>query len=259
MTSELFKNWIEQLDINFGKQKKKIILFIDNCPAHPKDIPVTNIKVVFLPPNATSKLQPLDQGIIKVLKQKYRKKLVQRYLRDMEDTSSTKINVFDSMSYISAAWEEIAPNVIKNCFRKAAFGVWNDLQEADGLPLEEEDFQLLQNFPHYSTVDDNLVTSSTRTLDEIIADTTTIENLKDEDDEQEEEDDQEEDVEPSQTPTITAGLHYLKELRKVLSSLDNSETMLSYANKIDNFLAAKHIQSLKQTKIDTFFSSASEL
>ena len=73
MTNELFTNCIQQLDIIFFKQKRKIILFIDNCPTHPQYIPVTNIKVVFLPPNATSKLQPLDQGIIKVLKQKYRK------------------------------------------------------------------------------------------------------------------------------------------------------------------------------------------
>ncbi|GFS65725.1 tigger transposable element-derived protein 4 [Trichonephila clavipes] len=72
MTGDLFKNWIHQLDTIFGKQKRKVILFVDNCPAHPKDIPTTNIKIVFLPPTATSKLQPLDQGIIKVVKQKYR-------------------------------------------------------------------------------------------------------------------------------------------------------------------------------------------
>lgn len=93
-------NWIQQLDALFGKQKRKIILSVDNCPAHPRDIPTTNIKLVFLPPNTTSKLQPLDQGIIKVIKQKYRKKLVQRYLRDMESTNqiSTKVNVLDSIT-----------------------------------------------------------------------------------------------------------------------------------------------------------------
>lgn len=246
MTSELFTNWIQQLDTIFGKQNRKIILFIDNCPAHPKGIPVTNIKLVFLPPNATSKLQPLDQGIIKVVKQKYRKKLVQRYLRDMECTNSTKINVFDSINYISAAWDEIKPDVIRNCFRKAAFGVWNDSEQADSSPLEDEDFQSLQNFPDYATVDDDLVTSSTRTLDEMIADATIVENAKEEDDE------------PPPTPTVTAGLQYLGELRKVLSSLEHAEEMLSYVNKIDNFLAATHIQNLKQTQIDTFFPSTSE-
>jgi len=73
MTGTLFMNWIQQLDALFGKQKRKIILFVDNCPVHPRDIPTTNIKLVFFLPNTTSKLQLLDQGIIIVIKQKYQK------------------------------------------------------------------------------------------------------------------------------------------------------------------------------------------
>ncbi|CAI6354755.1 unnamed protein product [Macrosiphum euphorbiae] len=76
MTGDIFINWIKQLDLSFKKQNRNILLFVDNCPAHPTTIPLENIKLVFLPPNATAKLQPLDQGIIKVLKQKYRKNLV---------------------------------------------------------------------------------------------------------------------------------------------------------------------------------------
>jgi len=64
-------NWIQQLDTLFGKQKRKIILFVDNYPAHPRDIPTTNIKPFFFSPNTKSKLQLLDKGIIKVIKQKY--------------------------------------------------------------------------------------------------------------------------------------------------------------------------------------------
>ena len=60
------------------------------------------------------------------------------------------------------------------------------------------------------------------------------------------------------TPTVTAGLQHLNELRKVLTSLEHVDEMLSYANKINNFLAAMHIQNLKQMKIDTFFPSTSE-
>ncbi|KAE9522579.1 hypothetical protein AGLY_017001 [Aphis glycines] len=220
MTEILFVNWIQQLDAFFGKQKRKIILFVDNCPAHPKDIPTTNIKLVFFPPNTTSKLQPLDQGIIKVIKQKYRKKLVQRYLRDMESTNqiSTKVNVLDSIHYVSAAWDEIKPDVIINCFRKAAFGVLNNSEQADSSPLKEEDFQLLQNFADYATVDDELVTSSTRTLDEIIADTNLVDNEKEDDDQEEEDQDF-----PVSTPTINTGLQQLSEIRKVLSCVENSE------------------------------------
>ncbi|XP_025202400.1 tigger transposable element-derived protein 6-like [Melanaphis sacchari] len=60
MTGSLFIEWVQQLNCKFVKQKRKVLLFVDNCPTHPKDITLTNIKLVFFPPNATSKLQPLD-------------------------------------------------------------------------------------------------------------------------------------------------------------------------------------------------------
>ena len=49
-----------------------ILLYIDNCTAHPK-VHLSNIKLIFLPPNTTSQLQPLDAGIIQAVKMIYRK------------------------------------------------------------------------------------------------------------------------------------------------------------------------------------------
>ncbi|XP_043470219.1 tigger transposable element-derived protein 7-like [Leptopilina heterotoma] len=52
-----------------GTEKLKLLV-IDNCPAHPKVLltELKAIKTVHLPANTTSKLQPMDQGIIKNLK-----------------------------------------------------------------------------------------------------------------------------------------------------------------------------------------------
>uniref|UniRef100_A0A2S2QJV8 Uncharacterized protein n=1 Tax=Sipha flava TaxID=143950 RepID=A0A2S2QJV8_9HEMI len=58
---------------------------------------------------------------------------------------------------------------------------------------------------------------------------------------------------PVSTPTITVGLQHLTEIRKVLSSVKNSEEMLGCLNKIENFLAQTHCQHRKQTKIYQFF------
>lgn len=56
MTGDIFINWIKQLEFSFKKQNRNILMFVDNCPAHPTNIPLENIKLVYLPPNAISKL-----------------------------------------------------------------------------------------------------------------------------------------------------------------------------------------------------------
>ena len=49
-------------------------MFVDNCSSHP-DIEASDIKLVFLPPNTTSKLQPMDGGVIQAVKTNYTIKL----------------------------------------------------------------------------------------------------------------------------------------------------------------------------------------
>ena len=74
MTSDIFRTWIKCLNSKMKRHDRKILLFIDNCSAHP-DVKASNVLVKFLPPNTTSKLQPCDAGIIQTVKMNYRKKL----------------------------------------------------------------------------------------------------------------------------------------------------------------------------------------
>lgn len=74
MTAELFTEWLLGLHSNMMKQKQKILLLIDNCTAHNNLPELGNVRVEFLPPNTTSCLQPLDQGVIK--KVLYHKEIV---------------------------------------------------------------------------------------------------------------------------------------------------------------------------------------
>jgi hypothetical protein len=78
MTGYLFKDWffncfileveayIKDINPDF-----KVLLLVDNAPGHPKDLHHPNVKVIFLPPNTTSLIQPLDQGIIAIFKAYY--------------------------------------------------------------------------------------------------------------------------------------------------------------------------------------------
>jgi hypothetical protein len=78
MTSEIFKKevllWYSELRI----KNRKILLLIDNCSSHPdiNNLLIT-VKLVFLPANTTSKLQPMDQGDIRNFKLYYKKRIWQ--------------------------------------------------------------------------------------------------------------------------------------------------------------------------------------
>lgn len=71
MISDLFEDWLININNQIRHQKRKILLFIDNCPAHDIIPNLDSVKVQFLPLNTISKLQPLDQGIIHNFKTLY--------------------------------------------------------------------------------------------------------------------------------------------------------------------------------------------
>ena len=68
ITATLFQEWLEWFNDRLRKQKK-VCLLLDNCTAHKiENNGLQFIELVFLPPNTTSYIQPLDQGIIKNFK-----------------------------------------------------------------------------------------------------------------------------------------------------------------------------------------------
>ena len=60
MTGPVFDLWLTDWNNNLIKQNCYVLLLIDNAPAHVIG-EYSNIRIQFLPPNTTAKLQPLDQ------------------------------------------------------------------------------------------------------------------------------------------------------------------------------------------------------
>ena len=84
MDSTLFEEWVRELDVKFQKENRKIALTINNCPAHPTIVDLSNVKLIFLPPNTTSISQLMDQGVIKYRKAFYRRRLVNLMIKRLE-------------------------------------------------------------------------------------------------------------------------------------------------------------------------------
>jgi hypothetical protein len=76
--------------------------------------------VEFFPANTTSVLQPTDQGVIKALKQKFRRSFVLRLLQRLDSNKdSYKMSLLNAVSMLAMAWNLVGKGIITNCFRKA--------------------------------------------------------------------------------------------------------------------------------------------
>ena len=76
MDVNLSTKWVKEVDRKFASQGRKIALIIDNSPTHPEVDGLKAFELIFLPPNATSKKQSMDQDIISSLKAYYRHLLI---------------------------------------------------------------------------------------------------------------------------------------------------------------------------------------
>ena len=95
MDSEIFSDYVRRLDAKFHVEGRKVALIIDNCPAHPNVDNLKAIELVFLPPNTTSKTQPMDQGVIRAF---YRTNVVRRQIKYIDAGKTTpKINILEAI------------------------------------------------------------------------------------------------------------------------------------------------------------------
>lgn len=85
MDSSLFEEWVREQDRKFELQRRKIALIVDNCSAHPQISNLKAIQLVFLPPDSTSKAQPMDQDVIRATKAYYRQGCVNKFIDTVDN------------------------------------------------------------------------------------------------------------------------------------------------------------------------------
>ena len=76
MDSEIFTSRIKQLDRTIIAGEGNIALIMDKFPTQPHVEGLEAIELLFLLLNTTLRLQPMDQGVIRTLKAKYRSAIV---------------------------------------------------------------------------------------------------------------------------------------------------------------------------------------
>ncbi|KDQ18967.1 hypothetical protein BOTBODRAFT_98136, partial [Botryobasidium botryosum FD-172 SS1] len=129
MTSSIFSSWLERLDAEMHRQGRHILLLVDNASSHKYNpSKIHNIRVEFLPPNMTSRIQPLDAGIIRTFKAHYRRLFLHRAL-DRDESGEAdiyQINQLEAMHMIRDAWALVSAQTVVNCW--AHTGILNDVE-----------------------------------------------------------------------------------------------------------------------------------
>ncbi|XP_071482354.1 jerky protein homolog-like [Diadema antillarum] len=161
MNGEIFSEWFHKNFVpavrNHQTQNglpEKAILLLDNTPCHPKAADMMsddgNIRCIFLPPNTTPLLQPMDQGILETTKRIYRKNLIWKIISsdsDSQHSTEGKVDFIksftlkDAVYMLAAAWDAVETSIITKCWQKLNLGpeAAVDLEREDGATLQNDD------------------------------------------------------------------------------------------------------------------------
>ena len=124
MTLLLFHDWIRGFDAYISRTPhRQVALLIENCSAHGtlENLPsLQPVSVFFLPPNTTSKMQPMDAGVIASVKLRYRTFKMEPAVDLIDETEQAKdvykVDVLTAMRALTRIWEEFPCDIISRCW-----------------------------------------------------------------------------------------------------------------------------------------------
>ena len=89
MTNDIWSEWLKKVDNVMRKRKRNIVMLCDNCTAHGDNVRLTNVKLVYLPPNTTSLIQPM--GIIANFKRHYRSLVLRQLMTTIDQDNESSL------------------------------------------------------------------------------------------------------------------------------------------------------------------------
>jgi hypothetical protein len=263
MTCTLFKEWFHTDFVPFVRaklnelgQQPKALLLLDNCSAHPEECDMVSddglIRTLFLPPNVTALIQPMDQGIIECVKRKYRSHLCEELLISVDEGMEIldfmkKIDMLFVSSTVAKSWASVSSRTITNCWHKL-------LGDSESDPASEteinEPFEQLnldaEDMSEWLCIDENLQGHEHLDDAEIVAAVSSqCEQLEESDDDME--------PEPETVPHGEALAAFDVCIRWLQQQPEATTIRLQTLQSMRDIAASKRCSTLKQKKIDSFF------
>ena len=206
--NEVFRPAVEQ---RHGS-RTKVLLLMDNCGSHTPDslneifyTPHNNIEVVLLPPNTTSKLQPMDAGYIAFLKKRYKYKLLMKVMECVENWEQQRAlaqslkqglkglehghsaNMLDMLNILASVQAQLTPTIVAKCWASCTPHIYPPPMHQQLLDVitsyqvtvdaqQEKPTQLLLRLstlsidPGPTEIDDNELVPALRTCQQVLSD-----------------------------------------------------------------------------------------
>ena len=125
MSGEILDKLFSKINCQLSFSSRFVILLMDNAGCHLQELKekYSNIKIIFLPPNTTSHLQPLDLGIIQNFKVFYRKLFLRFVVSKIYQTTGTatqhvqSVDVLKAIRWVAEAWDSVKKEIVMKCFR----------------------------------------------------------------------------------------------------------------------------------------------
>jgi hypothetical protein len=271
MVTGIMVEWLRWFDN--AMSGRKVILLMDNFSAHeaavseleamPLGSGLLNTEICWLPPNTTSRLQPLDQGIIASFKARYKKRWISYMLEQYEQGSNAlqTMNILKAVQWSIRAWDEVTPTTIANCWSHSTInlspsttpnndnsGIINDLrQQLVRLSMSNRiheimDVNALLNIPE-EQVNDNCEDLE----DHLVALYSPVE--------EEESDDEDVEVLPTIRPHEVLRLLQGIKIGEMQADDCNAD-YISWIERYERVVQRRQIDALKQAPIQSFFGAS---
>ncbi len=271
MTGDIMESVLTKLNSRLVHRQRSILLLMDNAKCHPSNLEskLTNIKIIFLPANTTSKLQPLDLGIIQNFNVHYKHFLLRYVLTKIDECQSAfevakSIDILIAIRWVAQAWAMVTGETIAKCFKKA--GVLNSELEIVSCSIEDDPFaeadlvSLMKDVvpnccspEEYVNGEDSLPICND--LDSLTWEEDFMHQLLQEDRSEESDEGEEEDTAQltvSRVKTYKDAIVALEDVQTFLDSRGHLEDSAKLGIALDS-LATLHIASMKQKTLYDFF------
>ncbi|CAG8789031.1 6822_t:CDS:2, partial [Gigaspora rosea] len=109
---------------------------------------LTNITLHYLPPHTTAHIQPMDAGIIKSFKSKYKRLYCEYVLKQFESNANIekkKITIKKAIDFIAESWDNVSNTTIQNCWNKTRILPNTNEPDMDTVDQPESDILLENN------------------------------------------------------------------------------------------------------------------